>query len=43
MREWRGSLVAPMVAHAVVNAVNLPLLTHLYGEQDDEVAEEEPP
>jgi membrane protease YdiL (CAAX protease family) len=41
--ESTGNLVAPMVAHAVVNAVNLPLLTHLYGEQDDEVAEEEPP
>ena len=34
---WTGNLVAPMVAHIVVNAVNLPLLVRRYGEPDDPV------
>ena len=29
--EWTGNLVAPIVAHTVVNAVNLPLLVRQYG------------
>ncbi len=28
---WTGNLVAPIVAHAVVNGVNLPLLVRRYG------------
>lgn len=30
--EWTGSLWAPVVAHAIVNGVNLPLLSRRYGE-----------
>ena len=41
--ESTGNLVAPVVAHAVVNAVNLPLLTRLYGEPGNGAAGEEPP
>jgi membrane protease YdiL (CAAX protease family) len=33
--EWTGNLVAPIVAHTVVNAVNLPLLVRQYGEGAD--------
>lgn len=29
--DWTGNLVAPVVAHTVVNAVNLPLLVRRYG------------
>ena len=29
--EWTGSLWAPVVAHVVVNAVNLPVLSRRYG------------
>ena len=29
--EWTGNLVAPIVAHVVVNGVNLPLLIRDYG------------
>lgn len=29
--EWTGSLWVPVVAHVVVNAVNLPLLSRRYG------------
>ena len=29
--EWTGNLVAPVVAHTVVNAVNLPMLVRRYG------------
>lgn len=29
--EWTGNLVAPIVAHTLVNAVNLPLLVRRYG------------
>jgi membrane protease YdiL (CAAX protease family) len=29
--DWTGNLVAPIVAHTVVNAVNLPLLVRRYG------------
>ena len=43
MFEWTGILVAPMVAHSVVNAVNLPLLVRRYGDSSDEEAGEEPP
>lgn len=31
MFEWTGSVVAPVVAHTVVNGVNLPYLTRRYG------------
>jgi membrane protease YdiL (CAAX protease family) len=30
--EWTGNIVAPVVAHTVVNAVNLPLLSREYGD-----------
>ena len=43
MFESTGNLIAPMVAHAVVNAVNLPLLIHQYGGESDSAADEEPP
>ncbi len=44
MFEHTGNLVAPMIAHGVVNAVNLPLLVRRYGgESDAEEVEEEPP
>jgi len=44
MFEHTGNLVAPMIAHAVVNGVNLPLLVQRYGsESDEEEVEEEPP
>jgi hypothetical protein len=29
--EWTGNLIAPIVAHTLVNAVNLPLLVRRYG------------
>lgn len=29
--EWTGSLLAPVVAHTAINAVNLPLLVRRYG------------
>jgi membrane protease YdiL (CAAX protease family) len=29
--EWTGSLLAPFVAHSVINGVNLPLLIRRYG------------
>jgi len=32
--ELTGSLLAPVVAHALINGVNLTLLTRLYGERD---------
>ena len=28
--EWTGNLIAPVVAHTLVNAVNLPLLVKQY-------------
>jgi len=31
MFEWTGSIVAPVVAHTVVNGINLPLLVRRYG------------
>lgn len=31
--DWTGNLVAPVVAHTAVNAVNLPLLVRRYGPQ----------
>jgi membrane protease YdiL (CAAX protease family) len=33
--EWTGNVVAPVVAHAVVNGVNLPLLIREYGSEVD--------
>ncbi|MBW2230348.1 MAG: CPBP family intramembrane metalloprotease [Deltaproteobacteria bacterium] len=33
--EWTGNVVAPIVAHALVNAVNLPLLVRDYGREPD--------
>jgi membrane protease YdiL (CAAX protease family) len=30
--DWTGSVVAPVVAHTVVNGINLPLLTREYGD-----------
>jgi len=30
--EWTGNLWAPIVAHTIVNGVNLPLLSRRYGE-----------
>ena len=32
--EWTGSLLAPVVAHTAINAVNLPLLVHRYANGD---------
>ena len=29
---WSGSLLAPVIAHTVINAVNLPLLVRRYGD-----------
>jgi len=29
--EWTGNIVAPIVAHAVVNGINLPMLARRYG------------
>ena len=29
---WTGNLIAPITAHIVVNAINLPLLEHYFGE-----------
>ncbi|MEE2664431.1 MAG: CPBP family intramembrane glutamic endopeptidase [Myxococcota bacterium] len=29
---WTGSLLAPVIAHTVINAVNLPLLVRRYGD-----------
>ncbi len=29
--EWTGSVIAPVVAHSVVNGINLPLLVRRYG------------
>jgi membrane protease YdiL (CAAX protease family) len=29
--EWTGNLVAPVTAHIVVNAINLPLLEYYFG------------
>jgi len=29
--EWTGSVIAPVVAHTVVNGINLPLLVRRYG------------
>ena len=50
MFETSGNLIAPIVAHSVVNGVNLPLLVRQYGPQgsserreDAESREEEPP
>jgi membrane protease YdiL (CAAX protease family) len=34
--EWTGSLLAPVVAHTAINAVNLPLLIRRYGSQAPE-------
>ena len=31
---WTGNLVAPVVAHVLVNAVNLPMLIRKYGGAD---------
>lgn len=31
MFEWTGNVIAPVVAHTVVNAVNLPYLVRRYG------------
>lgn len=31
---WSGSLLAPVIAHTVINAVNLPLLVRRYGDLD---------
>ena len=31
--EWTGNLIAPVVAHILVNGVNLPLLMRRYGDQ----------
>ena len=31
MYEWTGNLLAPVVAHTVINAINLPLLLRRYG------------
>jgi membrane protease YdiL (CAAX protease family) len=28
---WTGNLVAPVVAHTIVNGVNLPMLVRRYG------------
>jgi len=36
--EWTGSLLAPVVAHTVINAVNLPLLVRRYGRGDPPAA-----
>jgi len=30
--EWTGNLVAPVVAHTTINAINLPMLARRYGE-----------
>jgi membrane protease YdiL (CAAX protease family) len=32
--EWTGNIVAPVVAHTVVNAINLPYLVRRYGRTD---------
>jgi membrane protease YdiL (CAAX protease family) len=31
LREWRGSIVAPVVAHACVNAVTVTMLVLMMG------------
>lgn len=36
---WTGNLVAPVVAHIVVNGINLPLLVRRYSEESEEADE----
>lgn len=43
MFERTGNLVAPIVAHSIVNGVNLPLLVRRYGSEADEPSERDPP
>ena len=31
---WTGNLIAPVVAHVVVNGINLPLLVNRYGDAE---------
>jgi membrane protease YdiL (CAAX protease family) len=38
---WTGNLVAPICAHVLVNAVNLPALTRRYGSTAPEAAAED--
>jgi membrane protease YdiL (CAAX protease family) len=40
---WTGNLLAPIVAHIVVNAVNLPMLVRRYGPSSPEAGEPEGP
>jgi membrane protease YdiL (CAAX protease family) len=39
MFEQTGNLIAPVVAHTVVNGVNLPLLVRRYGSNGDQPAD----
>jgi membrane protease YdiL (CAAX protease family) len=36
--EATGNLIAPVAAHTVVNAINLPMLVRLYGAEDPEAS-----
>ncbi len=38
---WTGNLIAPIVAHTLVNAINLPLLVRRYGGEPDPAGTEE--
>jgi membrane protease YdiL (CAAX protease family) len=38
--EWTGHLVAPIVAHALVNGINLPRLARRYEMGSDEEIDE---
>jgi len=41
--EWTGTLLAPVLAHTLINAVNLPLLVHRYGSNAAELGSFDPP